>query len=411
MTLITGFIAAASLLLCQAGATPPQDVPPATPPVLAPFGTFSEATTTEEWQARVPALREAFAAQIYGRLPQELSAYEISRHDIPATNISGASAAGEVLLADPVLGRRFTVAYVLPQGEGPFPSVMQLSFCGNALALGSLEGVSPPLSGAPGFCNRFIDAPAPEGTDPYLLAMPVEELLAAGIAVVSVFPGDVIPDDKEAALPLLDKLSPTDDLKTRPGAIAAWGWVASLAVTVLESDARFDNQKMAVMGHSRNGKAAFAAMLFDPRIDLLWAHQSGTGGATLNRSYEGEAIENITGGFPHWFAPAYRDYAGREEDLPVDQHMAIAAMAPRPVLLGGAWDDRWAGPMGAYAAAQGADPVYELFGVDGFDQTGPEDMNPQADLSVFIRDGTHGTKLSDWRKFITFAKHHFGLED
>ncbi|WP_370338332.1 hypothetical protein [Parvularcula marina] len=390
---------------------PADKTPPATPPVLAAFGDSPEVTTRAEWEARVPALRDAFADQIYGCLPESREPVLIDHKTISSDGIMGASAAGEFILEDPILHRHFSVAYILPTGDGPHPVIMQFSFCGNPLALGGREAFSTPFNGTPEFCSRFENMPPPEGDDPFLISMPVERLLAKGMAVVSIYPGDVIPDDREKAIPLLEKMSPADDPAVRPGAITAWGWVASLAVTQLETDSRFDPDRMAVMGHSRNGKAAFAAMLFDPRIDLLWAHQSGTGGATLNRSYEGESIENITGGFPHWFAPAYRDNAGHEAELPIDQHMALGTMAPRLVLFGGGWDDLWAGPMGAYRTAEGADPAYELYGLSGLDQTDPEEMNASADIAVFIRDGTHGTKLSDWEKFIAFASQHFGLDE
>jgi len=295
-------------------------------------------------------------------------------------------------------------------GDGPHPVIIQLTFCGNRAAFGGRADIAAPFGAYAEFCDRIADAPPPEADAPdtYLRAPPLETIVRRGYAVATFFTGDIIPDDREAAIAALEALAPSQDPEHRLGAIAAWGWGASVVIDYLETNPTFDPNAMAVLGHSRNGKAAFAAAMFDPRIDLLIAHQSGTGGATLSRSYEGEAVENITGGFPHWFAPAFRGYAGAEDALPVDQHQALALIAPRPVFLGAAIDDTWAGPEGAWLAAHGADPVYELFGGPGLDQTSREEPNYQADIAYVLRPGRHGTTRSDWEHFLAFLDAHIG---
>ncbi|MEL7488985.1 MAG: hypothetical protein AAGJ87_17460 [Pseudomonadota bacterium] len=137
------------------------------------------------------------------------------------------------------------------------------------------------------------------------------------------------------------------------------------------------------------------------------AHQSGTGGASLNRRKKGESVKAITSSYPHWFSRVYASYAGREEEMPVDQHHLIALVAPRPVLLGNARRDVWSDPNGAFRAAIGADPVYELLGAEGLDQPRLNAFNPAADVAFWIRPGTHGVVKEDWPAFLTFLDAHF----
>jgi len=138
------------------------------------------------------------------------------------------------------------------------------------------------------------------------------------------------------------------------------------------------------------------------------SHQSGTGGASLNKRKKGESIEDITGQYPHWFSKTYAGYAGREEELPIDQHHLLALIAPRPILLGNARRDVWSDPNGALKAAIGADPVWKLYGADkGLRQQRYKPFNPDADLSLWIRSGTHGVVKEDWPAFLEFLDAHF----
>ena len=98
-----------------------------------------------------------------------------------------------------------------------------------------------------------------------------------------------------------------------------------------------------------------------------------------------------------------------EEDalaFPVGRELDVALIAPRPVYIASAVEDRWADPKGEFLAGVHATPVYELFGLEGLSGT----ELPQTDAPVLsghighhVRSGDHDITLYDWRQFVKFA--------
>jgi hypothetical protein len=156
------------------------------------------------------------------------------------------------------------------------------------------------------------------------------------------------------------------------------------------------------------GKTVMWAGASDPRFAMVIASCSGEGGAALSRRNYGETIAHLTAPtrYPYQFCANYARYANRANELPVDAHMLVALMAPRPVLLQTGDQDGWSDPKGEFLAAVAAAPVYRLFGKQGLET----DRWPAAGAPIlhtigyYMHAGGHGTIPSDWDQFLQFMK-------
>ena len=118
----------------------------------------------------------------------------------------------------------------------------------------------------------------------------------------------------------------------------------------------------------------------------------------------GESVARINTKFPHWFSDAFSGYNNNEAELPVDQHMLLALVAPRPLSVASATEDLWADPRGEFLSLMHASPVYELLGKNGLSVSEPPKPGDcvMRDVSYHIRDGKHDITLEDWRRYIEF---------
>jgi acetyl esterase/lipase len=182
------------------------------------------------------------------------------------------------------------------------------------------------------------------------------------------------------------------------GALAVWGWGHGVVLDALDQLGVADMNKVVATGHSRGGKTALCAGIYDERIAITAPNSSGTGGTGSLRYFEEgqrpQTIRHHIGKNQHWLHPRYFQFADKEDRLPFDAHFAKAVIAPRALVNCHARQDYWANPYGTELTHRAAEVVFEWLGAG--DRIG-----------LHWREGGHAQNEEDWAALLDFADHHF----
>ncbi len=345
-------------------------------PALLRMNDGAAVTDGEDWEVRRTELLRLLEEHAYGRTPAAVPVtYEILRDSPRACGgdarkldikITCHFAAGEF---------SYPLRLFLPCGAGKKPLLMLMNF----------------------------------DKEPYCEYCPVEEITDNGFALAYLYYGDVTADNAD----LTDgaaRFFPRAEDGADTGKIGIWAWSISRALDALETLPEIDADAVGVIGHSRLGKTALWCAANDARFRFVCSNDSGCMGAAYNRSRNagGETLEVITRVFPYWFCDDLKQYAGGEARLPFDQHMLLACIAPRALLVNSAAQDDWADPPSEQLACAGASPAWEICGRAGYEgQTAPYGENEGSltgDVGYFKRSGVHFLNRKDWLRFMAFVK-------
>lgn len=380
------------------------------PDVLTRFNGKKIKTEKDWFRRRRPEILQKFTEEVYGKVPGVLEVSEVKVWET-SDAMNGLAIRRQLSLffrkADKNL--EVNVLMYLPKTNKKVPVFLGYNFTGNHTVSSdpnirlteSWVYDNPSL----GIINNRVTEQS-RGCDSN--SWPVETIIKAGYGLVTLYYGDIDPDKNDFSdgiEPFFYKEGQTNPKFDEWGSIGAWSWGLSRVLDYLEKDELVDASKVAVIGHSRLGKTALWAGANDQRFALIVSNESGCGGAALSKRIFGETVQIINTNFPHWFCGNFKKYNNNEEELPVDQHMLLALIAPRPLYVASAEEDKWADPRGEFLSAKYASAVYKLLGKEGL----PTDEMPEVNKPVMgtigyhVRSGKHDLTVYDWQQYLKFA--------
>ena len=374
--------------------------------------------TREDWEKdRAPELRRLFQYYMYGEMPAKPATFaaKIVREDKAA--LGGKATLREVAIRCTGPDANAHLLLLIPNKRtAPAPVFLGINFNGNHTLLADPK-IALPTSWMPsgrfgvGEDHKASDAGRGKEAD----AWAIEQMIDRGYAFACFYHGDIVPDNAALAAERLPAFA-SPALHETPATIAAWAWGFSRMIDYLVTDADLDAKRIAIVGHSRNGKTALLAAAMDERVALAIPTQAGCGGSAPNRLPPAlqnppdgklihETVKRINTSFPHWFCSRFKSFNEATDKLPFDQHCLIALCAPRPVLLSNATDDQWANPAGQFEMLRAADPVYKLIAGDGLGAAAMPEVGKLLDsrLGYYIRPGKHSMTGDDWKVWLDYA--------
>jgi hypothetical protein len=361
-------------------------------------------------EKRRPELIKLFEEQQFGKMPPRPADMTFDLFDKGTPVLDGKALRKQVTVyfsSDTTNHKMDILIYLPMKSDKPVPLLLMANFSANSNAVND-SGVKA------GYVWSRDGKKIPASSSRAFGKIDIESFISEGIGIATVYYGDIEPDFKDGfKYGIRGKylkpgmLKPAND---EWGAISAWAWGLSRAMDYFETDKHIDSKRVAIQGTSRLGKIVLWTGAHDQRFKMVIASCSGEGGAALSRRNYGENIKHMTdtSRYHYQFAPNWHNYTSDFNASPVDAHMLVALMAPRPLLLQTGDTDYWSDPKGEFLAALAAEPVYNLFGKKGPGTTIMPSAGGKAilnnTLGYYMHAGGHGTIPSDWPLFIEYIK-------
>ncbi len=366
------------------------------------------------FKLRRPEILKLYQESIHGRSPPRPAEMTFQVFDEDRHALDGQAIRKQVTINffGPAGGPKADMLIYLPaHAPGPVPVFLCLSF--NPID----QVASDPAIRIETSWDRktLTQHPDTEQDRGHAKNWPVEKILARGYGLAVIYYCDIEPDLpggaglKYGVRAHYLKAGQAEPAPDEWGAVAAWAWGLSRGLDYLETDRDVDAKHVIALGQSRLGKTVLWAGAQDTRFAMVVASCSGEMGAALSRRDYGETVDDMVRAFPYQFCANFRQYAHHWNDLPVDSHMLLSLIAPRPLFLNTGSLDLWSDPRGEFLAAVAAGPVYKLLGGEG---PGTGEMPPldtpvmRGLIGFHCHTGKHEILVSDWDKFLDFADLH-----
>jgi len=361
-------------------------------------------TSREWWEIRRPEIVEDFETSIYGHLPDHIPDVKwniVSKKDTLINSYPVSELLLEGLVdnsAYPAVEVKIELLVGIPKSaKKAVPLVMEFGFIKSPFMRANDEPDS-----------YFFSSYEPKWK---------QQLLSQNMGYAILVPSSIQADNGAGLTSGIIGLV-NHGKQRKPdqwGVLRAWAWGASRAIDYFETNPKIDENRIAVEGVSRYGKAAIVSMAFDQRISLGFFGSAGAGGISLLRRNFGEQVENLASpGEYHWFCGNFIKYASvmETQDLPVDAHQLISLCAPRPVFISAGShliEGQWIDAKGMFLSGVYATPVYELLGKKGLETSGfPKMGTALVDGEIAFRQhaGGHSTG-PNWSTWIAWASKYW----
>lgn len=390
-------------------------------PFLKPDG--SRVGSVEEWDEQRVYLKELMAHYLYGHRPENVG---MATGEVVHARLAydGKALAEDVLIS---AGRnkevKFLAHIIRPITDHVVP-VMVLTQNGQLAEMPKEVTDALPET----IWNKY--------TGPWGCIIEEEIVCERGYAIVEFNGNQLAYDGPEGLHGPAASAFPECDW----GVIAIWSWGHSCILDYLSTTDWADKDKFVATGHSRFGKTALCAAIYDERYAVCAPTGSGCGGSGCfrfmgSRLGEGlgpcETAGSMNDLLCHFWSENFGEFGNRiyshtrstfpegvdqwtrfltyyghkealnmlgktynEDLLPFDMHFAKALIAPRGLVTSDAMSDAWANPFGIHVTWRAAQEVFDFLGV-------PENN------AMYFREGGHFFDKMDWWAVADFCDKYF----